>query len=102
MRDAGKPIDFGIGLHIGDVLYGNIGIPSRLEFSVIGPCANEVARLDDLTKTLGVPVLLSRPLAEAIADEHLADLGAHAVKGVSNPLQVFTLTELVEHDSRAQ
>ena len=46
------PLGFGLGLHVGDVMYGNIGVPERLDLSVIGPAANEVARNEDLTKAL--------------------------------------------------
>ena len=60
-----EPIEFGLGLHVGDVMYGNIGVPERLEFSVIGPAANEVARIEDLTKTLGRRVLVSEAFANA-------------------------------------
>ena len=46
-------VEYGLGLHVGDVMYGNIGVPERLEFSVIGPAANETARLESLTKEIG-------------------------------------------------
>ena len=58
-----QPIAFGIGLHVGDVMYGNIGVPQRLEFTVIGPAANEAARIEDLTKSVGYPILISSDLA---------------------------------------
>src|SRR4051812_45248802 len=47
------PIRYGIGLHLGEVTYGNIGVPSRLEFTVIGPAANAAARVESMCKTLG-------------------------------------------------
>src|SRR5690606_13143416 len=63
----GKPlVDFGIGLHLGDVVYGNIGVPERLCFTVIGPTANEVARLESLTKALGHRVLASDTFAREV------------------------------------
>ncbi len=46
------PLKYGIGLHLGDVTYGNIGIPERLEFTVIGSAANEAARIESMTKEL--------------------------------------------------
>ena len=83
-----EPIEFGLGLHVGDVMYGNIGVPERLEFSVIGPAANEVARIEDLTKTLGRRVLLSEAFAAA-AGASCEPLGAHPLRGVGAPVEVF-------------
>lgn len=88
---AGQPIiEFGIGLHIGDVVFGNIGVPERLQFTVIGPTANEVARLESLTKTLGHRVLASDRFADAvpIAWQHL---GLHELRGARTPRAVFAL-----------
>ena len=56
------PLNYGIGVHVGDVMYGNIGSRSRLDFTVIGPAVNMASRLETLTKQLGKPVLLSRAL----------------------------------------
>ena len=83
-----EPIGFGLGLHVGDVMYGNIGVPERLEFSVIGPAANEVARLEDLTKELGRRVLPSAAFAQA-AGARCEPLGAHRLRGVGTPVEVF-------------
>ncbi len=93
LREAGRQVEFGIGLHIGDVLFGNIGVPSRVEFSVIGPCANEVARIEGLTKTLQRPVLLSGELAAVLEGATLADLGAHSIAGVAAPMRVFAIDD---------
>ena len=82
------PIGFGLGLHVGDVMYGNIGVPERLEFSVIGPAANEVARIEHLTRELGRRVLLSAAFAEAAA-VRCEPLGAHRLRGVGAPVAVF-------------
>ena len=86
--DEKELIAFGIGLHLGDLMYGNIGVPERVEFSVIGPAANEAARLEDLTKTLERPVWVSEPFANA-HDIAWEDLGAHALRGVGEPMEVF-------------
>ena len=93
--EAGKPlIDFGVGLHLGDVAYGNIGVPARLCFTVIGPTANEVARLESLTRTLGHPVLASDRFAHEIelAWQHL---GRHELRGARTPRAVFALPPAV-------
>ena len=83
-----EPLEFGLGLHVGDVMYGNIGVPERLEFSVIGPAANEVARIEDLTKMLGHRVLVSAAFAGA-ASVRCESRGAHQLRGVGAPVEVF-------------
>ncbi|MBN2752516.1 MAG: adenylate/guanylate cyclase domain-containing protein [Rhodospirillaceae bacterium] len=59
------PIDFGIGLHLGEVTYGNIGVPRRLEFTVIGEAANRAARLQDQCKILNRPLVVSEDFSRA-------------------------------------
>jgi adenylate cyclase len=54
------PLKYGIGIHVGDVMYGNIGSRTRLDFAVIGPAVNMASRLESLTKQLGRTVLLPR------------------------------------------
>ncbi len=89
--DAGQEcIDFGLGLHVGDVIYGNIGVPERLEFSVVGPAANEVARIETLTKQLHRRVLASAAFARFAPDEW-ESLGAHPLRGVGAPIEVYGL-----------
>jgi adenylate cyclase len=82
--------DFGIGLHVGDVLYGNIGVPERLSFTVIGPTTNEVARLESLTKSLGHRVLASDRFAAEVPLpwQHL---GLHELRGARLPRAVYAL-----------
>ena len=91
------PIGFGIGLHIGDVLYGNIGVPQRLEFTVIGAAANEAARLEGLCKTLELPVLISSQFAQFFPGE-LASVGRHPLRGVAAPQEIFTLPDLLARE----
>jgi len=83
-----RPLRFGIGLHLGHVLYGNIGTPTRLEFTVIGAAANEAARIESLCKTLEVPLLLSEPVARHVPG--CTSLGHHHLRGVGEPLELFT------------
>ena len=86
-------IKFGIALHVGQVMYGNVGTDRRLDFTVIGPAANEVTRLDDLSKKLGTPVVASAAFNEHSPAE-LTALGTHDVQGVSGGLAAFTPPEL--------
>src|SRR3546814_16983518 len=59
-KSAGKPpFRCGIALHVGDVMYGNIGAADRLDFTVIGPAVNLVSRLATLNRLLYVPLLFS-------------------------------------------
>ncbi len=89
----GQPlIEYGLGLHIGDVMYGNIGVPERLEFSVIGPAANETARLESLTKEMGRSVIVSDQFARNIKGKWDA-LGKKSLKGVNGPMKLFSPKE---------
>jgi len=83
-------IRYGIGLHVGDVTYGNIGMPERLEFTVIGAAANEAARIKSLCKTLDTPVLISDEFARHFP-EALVSLGRHRLRGVAGEREIFTL-----------
>ncbi|MGY3548384.1 MULTISPECIES: adenylate/guanylate cyclase domain-containing protein [unclassified Bradyrhizobium] len=84
------PLNYGIGVHVGDVMYGNIGSTSRLDFTVIGPAVNMASRLEALTKQVGKPVLLSRDFAELVTPEFaLERVGQHAVRGFSEPIELF-------------
>jgi adenylate cyclase len=64
-----QAFDFGVGLHCGEVLYGNIGTQHRLEFSVVGPAANETARIEALSKTTGHPVVVSETVVRHLAED---------------------------------
>lgn len=84
------PLNYGIGVHVGDVMYGNIGSSSRLDFTVIGPAVNMASRLEALTKTIGKKVLLSRAFAELVEKEFaLEHVGRHEVRGFSDPIELF-------------
>lgn len=84
------PLNYGIGVHVGDVMYGNIGSSSRLDFTVIGPAVNMASRLETLTKQLGRTVLLSRDFAELVQPQfELERVGKHEVRGFSDPIELF-------------
>lgn len=84
------PLNYGIGVHVGDVMYGNIGSASRLDFTVIGPAVNMASRLEALTKQLGRTVLLSRDFAELVEKQfELEHVGKHEVRGFSDPIELF-------------
>lgn len=83
-------LKLGIGLHVGDVMYGNIGTPERLEFSVIGPAANEAARIESMCKILDATVLVSGAFARHVP-ERLRSLGRHSLRGVEVAQELYTL-----------
>jgi adenylate cyclase len=84
------PLNYGIGVHVGDVMYGNIGSRARLDFTVIGPAVNMASRLEALTKQLGKPVLLSRAFADSVeGDFALEPVGEYPVRGFSDPIELF-------------
>ena len=83
-------IEFGVGLHRGDLTYGNIGTPGRLDFTVIGAAANEAARIEDLCKVEGQSILVSATIANSLPDD-LVPLGRRALRGVSSEQEIFAL-----------
>jgi adenylate cyclase len=92
-RKAGKPIGaVDLALHVGEVLYGNVGAVDRLDFTVIGPAVNEVARIETLCEPLGRRVLVSAELAAAVGNRRrLESLGSHTLRGVCEPRQIYAL-----------
>jgi len=92
-RHKEPEIRFGVGLHVGEVVYGNVGGRDRLDFTVMGPAVNRTARLEGLTKTLGHSLLISKDLVDQ-ADISVVDLGLHAMKGVAEPQPVFALNDM--------
>jgi class 3 adenylate cyclase len=86
------PLPFGVALHLGEILWGNIGAADRLDFTAIGPAVNLVSRLEGLCRPLGKTVLVSGALA-AETDAPLVALGTHPLRGIASPCAVFTLPE---------
>jgi adenylate cyclase len=91
-RGDASPVRMAIALHAGDVVYGNIGGEDRLDFTTIGPAVNLVARLQQLSKRVERPLLLSEDFAK-LCERPLVSLGFHPVRGLSEAHEVFTLKE---------
>jgi adenylate cyclase len=90
---AGQPVtDAHLALHVGDLLYGNVGGPRRLDFTVLGPAVNEAARIEAFCGSLERPVIVSAAFAEAAgaARARLVSVGRYAMKGVARPQELFT------------
>ncbi len=82
----------GIALHVGDVMYGNIGAADRLDFTVVGPAVNLVSRIESLNHDLAVPLVFSDAFA-AHWNGKARSLGFHKLKGIAKPQEVFTLAD---------
>jgi adenylate cyclase len=80
----------GIAVHLGTVVYGNIGASTRLDFTVIGEAVNLVARIQHLTAEIGAALLLSKEVAEHVF-EQTECVGLYSFKGVKEPVEVFQL-----------
>ena len=93
-RRHGEPeIEFGVGLNVGEVIYGNVGAPDRLDFTVMGPTVNRTARLESLTKVLGCNILFSEKFAGLI-EMPSQYLGHHEMKGIAEPQAVHAICEI--------
>ena len=90
----GLPVtDTHLALHVGELLYGNLGSPRRLDFTVLGPAVNEASRMEALCGSLEQKVIVSSDFAEAAgeAKSSLVSLGRYALKGIGRPQELFTL-----------
>ena len=87
-----------VALHLGEVAYGNVGSPTRLDFTVIGPAVNEVSRLESMCDPLERHLLLSEAFAVAIPEDGptLLPLGRHGLRSVREPVNLFTVENLPE------
>lgn len=84
------PLRVGIGLHLGRVVFGNIGAKDRLDFTVIGRAVNEVSRVEAAAKPLGRPLITSASFAEALPGHGgLESLGFQVLRGVKEPRELF-------------
>lgn len=91
--EAAANLDLGIALHKGEVMYGNVGTPERLDFTMIGPAVNEAARMEKLTKSLGCAILASDSFQAALGESRrlLQPAGVHAISGLSAPRALYVV-----------
>jgi len=92
IKDGKDELGYGIGLHMGHVMYGNIGTPDRIEFTVIGAAANEAARIEGMCKNLGVNFVLSADVRKHLRGDWKS-LGNHALRGVGEEMEIFTVPD---------
>jgi adenylate cyclase len=93
--NEGRPVTtVYLGLHIGDVFYGNIGSQTRLDFTVVGPAVNEVGRIASLCRAADRNMLMSAAFAAAAPPEaraRFASVGRYALRGVARAQELFTV-----------
>jgi adenylate cyclase len=90
--DGWRPLRSGIALHEGEVFFGNVGAPARLDFTVIGRAVNATSRVEALCKSLGRSILVTQPVAQHL-NRPLEELGEHALRGLSGRIAIFGLGE---------
>ncbi len=98
--DGLAALEVDIALHLGEVMYGNIGAADRLDFTVIGPAVNEVTRVEGLCRSLGRKLLASAAFAHecSCAGMELVSLGRHHLRGVAEPKEIFAPAECLFPD----
>ena len=89
LKNGFEKFNFGIGLNVGDVQFGNIGIPQRLSFSVIGRAVNQAARIETMTKMLQQPVLADNCFAK-LQPDLWKSVGRHKLEGVLGDVELFS------------
>ena len=83
-----------VGLHFGEVFYGNVGSVDRLDFTVVGPAVNETSRIASMCRSVDRPVLISSTFADLLPMQErlrLVSVGRFALRGVSHATELFTL-----------
>jgi adenylate cyclase len=94
-RDGLPVTDMYLGLHVGEVFYGNVGSAERLDFTVVGPAVNETSRIAAMCRSVEQPVLVSEAFASVDGmRSHLVSVGRYALRGVAQPQELFTLHPL--------
>jgi adenylate cyclase len=88
---AAASMRFIAALHVGPVVYGNIGSPDRLDFTVVGPTVNYLSRLEGVAKSLDRRAVCSGEVADVLSGEAAVSLGHHALKGFADAQEVFEL-----------
>ncbi|WP_445488489.1 adenylate/guanylate cyclase domain-containing protein [Rhodopseudomonas sp. RCAM05734] len=105
-REAeGRPVTTAyVGLHVGEVFYGNIGSDERLDFTVVGPAVNEVSRIASMCSSVDRPLLASEAFQkglDAAGRNHLVSTGRFALRGIGGAQHLYTLDPDIATDAAA-
>jgi adenylate cyclase len=91
-RAGQRLVEFGLGLHLGTVTHANVGSPNRLAFNVVGPAVNMTARIQEMTKSLHIPLLMSRDFAQQVSMP-VDSVGRHDLRGIAKEQELFRLRD---------
>ncbi|MEL6808520.1 MAG: adenylate/guanylate cyclase domain-containing protein [Pseudomonadota bacterium] len=84
-------IRFGVGLHVGTVIYGNVGTARRLDFTATGPAVGLASRCEEMTRTLDIPLLATGAFADLCPTKG-TEQGAHSLRGFKDPVKLVSYT----------
>jgi adenylate cyclase len=90
-----------VGLHVGEVFYGNIGHDDRLDFTVVGPAVNEVSRIASMCRSADRELLVSaafRGGLDAAGQQYLVSTGRYALRGIGRAQDLYTLEPAISTD----
>lgn len=93
-----------VGLHVGEVFYGNIGSEERLDFTVVGPAVNEVSRIASMCRTIERELLVSSAFLAGInppGSAHFVSTGRYALRGIGRAEELYTLDPEIRADGQA-
>ncbi len=93
-----------VGLHVGDVFYGNIGSEDRLDFTVVGPAVNEVSRIASMCRSVDRELLTSadfRTGLDSAGRNYLVSTGRYALRGIGRAEDLYTLDPVIAADEVA-
>jgi len=93
-----------VGLHVGEVFYGNIGSEDRLDFTVVGPAVNEVSRIASMCRSVDRAFLVSSEFLgglDSSGSSHFVSTGRFALRGIDRAQELYTLDPEIRHDESA-